>query len=48
MAVSKPLVTEFGIHDRLESCVGVYSSGSSASLVIEKVVNILQPFDFHC
>ena len=40
MAVSKPLLTEFGIHDRLESCEGfrIYSLKwkMALSLVIEQ------------
>ena len=30
MAVSKPLLTEFGIHHRLESCVGYFLYGCNS------------------
>ena len=33
MAVSKPLLTEFGIRHRLESCVGFTSTDSKAVMV---------------
>ena len=33
MAVSKPLLTQFGIRHRLESCVGFTSTDSKAVMV---------------
>ena len=34
MAVSKPLLTEFGIHHRLESCVPSLGPGGGAFLML--------------
>ena len=48
MAVSKPLLTEFGIHHRLESCVPYLARAEYQALKVSIFITTkLQLFDYH-